>query len=54
MAIGVIMRDGIAVLAGMILGLVWIFLLSYVTFVYGIDGIILVKEIIKSALGLTP
>ena len=54
MAIGVIMRDGIAVLAGMVLGLIWIFLLSYVTLVYGIDGIILIKEMIKSALGLTP
>ncbi len=50
MAIGVIMRDGLAVLAGMVLGLVWVGGLSYILIFIGTEGLDLVKETIKSFL----
>ncbi|MBL4804639.1 MAG: exopolysaccharide biosynthesis protein [Alphaproteobacteria bacterium] len=50
MAIGVIMRDGLAVLAGMILGLVWVAMITYVLIFIGTEGLDLVKETIKSLL----
>lgn len=50
MAIGVIMRDGLAVLAGMVLGLVWVGGLSYIMIFIGTEGLDLAKETIKSFL----
>ena len=50
MAIGVIMRDGLAVIAGMILGLVWVAMITYVLIFIGTEGLDLVKETIKSLL----
>ena len=50
MAIGVIMRDGLAVLAGMILGLVWVGGLSYILIFIGAEGLDILKETIKSYL----
>ncbi len=50
MAIGVIMRDGLAVLAGMLLGLLWVAMISYVLIFIGTEGLDIVKETIKSFL----
>ena len=48
MAVGVIMRDGLAVIAGAILGIAWVSMLGLVIGFVGIEGIDLVKETIKS------
>ena len=50
MAVGVIMRDGLAVIGGMIIGLVWVAMLTYVLVFLGTEGLDLVKETIKSFL----
>lgn len=47
MAIGVVMRDGLAVLAGAIIGLAWVFMIFFVIIFLGVEGIDLVKETIK-------
>ncbi|MGB1077638.1 MAG: exopolysaccharide biosynthesis protein [Bdellovibrionales bacterium] len=52
MSIGIILRDGIAVILGMILGIFWISLLSYVIIFFGTEGIEIIKEVIKGWLGL--
>ncbi len=48
MAIGVIMRDGVAVLAGAVIGVAWVGLLTGAVVFFGMEGIDLVKETIKS------
>lgn len=48
MAIGVIMRDGLAVLGGAIIGIVWVFTLCMIIMFLGTEGIDFVKETIKS------
>ena len=48
MALGVIMRDGLAVIAGAILGLAWVAMISYVLIFIGTEGLDMVKETIKS------
>lgn len=48
MALGVIMRDGLAVLAGALIGLAWVLMLGYVLIFIGTEGLDLVKETIKS------
>lgn len=48
MAIGVIMRDGLAVLAGATIGLLWIALLTAALLFFGTEGIDLLKETVKS------
>lgn len=48
MALGVIMRDGLAVLVGMVVGLVWVAMLLGLTFILGTEGIDVLKETIKS------
>lgn len=48
MAVGVIMRDGLAVLAGALLGIAWIVMLVLVVTFLGVEGIDFVKETIKS------
>ena len=50
MALGVIMRDGLAVLAGMVIGLLWVGMLGYVLIFLGTEGLDVVKETIKSFL----
>lgn len=52
MSIGIILRDGIAVILGLLLGVFWIGLLSYVIMFFGTEGIDLMKEVIKGWLGL--
>lgn len=47
MAIGVLMRDGLAVIIGAIIGSIWVILLvSFVT-IYGPEGFDIIKEFIK-------
>lgn len=48
MAVGVIMRDGLAVIAGALLGTAWVCMLALVIGFVGIEGIDLIKETIKS------
>lgn len=48
MSIGVIMRDGLAVLAGAIIGMLWVSALVAVVLFLGTEGIDVVKELIKS------
>ena len=50
MALGVVMRDGLAVIAGAVIGLGWVAMLSYVLIFIGSEGLDLVKEGIKSLL----
>lgn len=47
MAIGVIMRDGLAVLAGAITGILWICALAMIIYFLGTEGIDLIKDTIK-------
>ncbi|MCI5060736.1 MAG: exopolysaccharide biosynthesis protein [Alphaproteobacteria bacterium] len=48
MAIGVLMRDGLAVISGAIIGIFWIGLLSWAVITFGPEGIDLIKDFIKS------
>jgi hypothetical protein len=48
MAIGVIMRDGLAVIAGIIFGFSWIGLLTWAFITFGTEGFDIIKEWIKS------
>ncbi len=48
MALGVIMRDGLAVIAGAAVGLAWVAMLVFVTLFIGMEGLDLIKETIKS------
>lgn len=50
MAIGVIMRDGLAVIAGAIIGILWMSLLTYFLIVFGTEGLDFMKDMIKSLL----
>lgn len=50
MAIGVIMRDGLAVLGGAFVGVLWVGFLAAVIIFLGTEGIDFVKETIKSVL----
>ncbi|MGH1455616.1 MAG: exopolysaccharide biosynthesis protein [Alphaproteobacteria bacterium] len=50
MAIGILMRDGLAVLAGAGIGILWICMLSLIVIVLGVEGIDLIKDMIKSYL----
>ena len=50
MAIGVIMRDGLAVIVGALLGLLWVAMLSYVLIFIGTEGLDAIKDTIKSFL----
>jgi hypothetical protein len=53
MSIGIILRDGLAVILGIVIGTIWIGLLVYVVVFFGTDGIDILKEVIKGWLGLT-
>jgi hypothetical protein len=48
MALGVIMRDGLAVIVGATVGLLWVAMLVYVSLFLGMEGLDLIKETIKS------
>ncbi|MFP4097551.1 MAG: exopolysaccharide biosynthesis protein [Alphaproteobacteria bacterium] len=48
MSVGVLMRDGLAVLAGAFIGIAWVFTLALIVFFLGTEGIDFVKELIKS------
>ncbi len=50
MAVGVIMRDGFAVIMGAIIGISWVFALSMVIIFLGTEGIDIAKEAIKAYL----
>ncbi len=47
MAIGVIMRDGLSVIAGALIGLFWVWFLIMVFIFLGTDGMDIIKEFIK-------
>lgn len=47
MSVGVIMRDGLAVIAGALIGLVWVIALFSILIFLGTEGIDFVKEMIK-------
>ena len=47
MAIGVLMRDGLAVIGGMLVGLAWTFALLSFVVIFGSEGFDLMKEFIK-------
>ena len=47
MGIGVVMRDGLAVIAGAIIGTAWVMMIAFVLVFIGVEGIDLVKEFIK-------
>lgn len=47
MALGVIMRDGLAVIAGAVIGTAWVVMIFFVLIFFGMEGIDLVKETIK-------
>lgn len=50
MAIGVLIRDGLAVMAGMIIGLAWVIILVLFVVIYGPEGFDLIKDFIKGML----
>jgi len=50
MSVGILMRDGLAVLAGVIIGMVWIFILYGLLLFVGLEGVDLMKETIKGAI----
>lgn len=50
MAIGIIMRDGLAVLAGAVIGLLWVSALVGFTLYFGAEGLEIFKNMIKSVL----
>lgn len=50
MALGVLMRDGLAVIVGMLLGLCWVGMLVLVVATLGVDGIDAIKAFIKGML----
>ncbi len=47
MSVGILMRDGIAVLAGALIGIIWVILLYSILLFVGFEGIDLIKEGIK-------
>ena len=50
MSIGVVMRDGLAVLTGALIGMLWVCALSFIIITLGTEGIDFVKDIIKGYL----
>lgn len=47
MAIGVLVRDGVAVIGGAVVGMVWVLLLASFVILYGPEGFDIAKEFIK-------
>ena len=50
MAIGVLMRDGFAVIVGAFIGLLWVVILYSLLIYFGLEGIEMIKDFIKSML----
>lgn len=50
MALGVLTRDGVAVLTGMIVGVLWVVILTYILLFLGEHGFEAFKDLIKSVL----
>lgn len=50
MSVGVLMRDGLAVIGGALIGLTWVILLSFFMIYFGMEGLDMIKEFIKSFL----
>ncbi len=50
MAVGVIMRDGLAVITGAIIGMVWVFALLMIIVFLGTEGIDIAKDAVKAYL----
>lgn len=50
MAAGVLMRDGLAVIVGMFIGLAWVGALTYFSVMFGAEGLDMMKEFIKSVM----
>lgn len=50
MAIGVLMRDGLAVIVGALIGLLWVILLVSFVMIYGPEGFDIIKNFIKGIL----
>ena len=48
MALGILMRDGLAVLAGALIGIGWVCALCYFIYFFGMEGIDIMKDMIKS------
>ena len=51
MAIGVMMRDGVFVLAGAVIGLLWVFAMIFVIVFLGMEGLDLIVEYLRSFFG---
>lgn len=47
MAVGVVMRDGLSVIAGALIGTAWVAMIFFVIIFFGMEGVDLVKETIK-------
>ncbi len=47
MAIGILMRDGLAVIAGALVGIIWVILLVSFVLIYGPEGFDIAKDFIK-------
>ena len=47
MAVGMIMRDGLAVIAGAVIGTLWVFAIFFAIIFLGVEGVELLKETIK-------
>ena len=50
MALGVLMRDGVAVFLGGLIGMAWVTILTVSLVVFGLEGLDIVKDFIKSLL----
>ncbi len=48
MAIGVMMRDGLAVLAGMIFGLTWVVVILGIYIFFGMEALVMIKDYVQS------
>nr|MBX2834365.1 exopolysaccharide biosynthesis protein [Micavibrio sp.] len=48
--LGLVLHDGLAVIGGMVIGLLWIAMLVFATIYFGTEGIDLIKDFIKSFL----
>lgn len=51
MALGVLMRDGLAVCVGALIGMVWVSILVGAFILFGMEGFEIIKDFIKSLLG---
>jgi hypothetical protein len=49
-AIGLITRDGIAVITGLLIGLLWVLILTTALIIFGVEAFDLIKETIKGVL----